>query len=60
MIYDSPLFSNKHNLEVAIGSIHFNEGVIKNLREQIKNLREALSFYVEDQTIYFNQYKHLS
>lgn len=39
MIYDSPLFSPEKNLEIAIGTIKFQERVIENLRNQIKQLR---------------------
>lgn len=60
MIYDSPLLSPETNLQIAIGTIKFNEKVIENLREQIKNLRTSLEFYgMNEASIDKQQYKHL-
>lgn len=39
MIYNSPLYSPKENLEVAIGAIEFKDKTITNLRAQINALR---------------------
>lgn len=38
----NPFFTEKEQLEIAIGSVTFREKVILNLREQIKNLRSLL------------------
>lgn len=59
MIYNSPLYSPEHNLEVAIGAIEFKEDIIKNLREQIKNLRGLAELNYDKNLIDKIQYKHL-
>lgn len=36
----NPMFSTEHNLDMAVGAIEFRDKVIKNLRNQISELRE--------------------
>ena len=59
MIYNSPLYTDKENLEVAIGAIKFNEETIANLREQIKHLRYLAELKYDKNLIDKVQYKHL-
>ena len=57
--YRNTMFSPEYNLDVAIGGIEFRDRVIKNLREQIKNLQtELLLNNVSDARIYEIQYAH--
>lgn len=58
--YRSPYFSPEVNLEIAIGGIEFRDEVIKNLRQQLLNLRASLEFYgMCESSIDKQQYKHL-
>ena len=59
MFYNSPLYTDKENLEVAIGTINFNEEVIKNLRQQIVALRKIAKEVYSDEFIDTLQYEHL-
>ena len=47
------------NLEVAIGAIHFRNKTIKNLREQIKNLKELALLKNDAKLVDEIQHKHL-
>ena len=58
MFYNSPLYTDKENLEVAIGTINFNEEVIKNLRQQIKALRKLAEADLPKEFIDKIQYEH--
>lgn len=58
--YKNPMFTPEFNLDYAIGAINFRDKTIKNLREQIKNLRLGLSSTgVPDDLIDDLQYHHL-
>ena len=59
MFYNSPLYTDKENLEVAIGAIHFHEKVIENLRQQIKALRKLAEADIPKEFIDKIQYEHL-
>lgn len=53
--YNSP----EVNLEEAIGAIHFRNKTIKNLREQIKNLKELALLKNDAKLVDEIQHKHL-
>mgnify|MGYP000400275396 CR=1 FL=1 len=56
----NPFFTEKEQLEIAIGSVTFREKVILNLREQIKNLRSLLhDSEIDDIIIDQHQFKHI-
>jgi hypothetical protein len=57
--YSNPLFTDEFQLEVAIGAIHFRDKTIKNLREQIKNLKELALLKNDAKLVDDIQYQHL-
>ena len=42
--FQSPVLTPEMNLQIAIGAVNFRDAVIKNLRQQIKNLAEEMMF----------------
>ena len=57
--FNNPYFTPKENLQIAIGGVMFRDDVIKNLRQQIRVLRElGLQFYTESNLDEL-QYKHI-
>lgn len=57
--FTSTFHSTEVNLEVAIGAIHFRNKTIKNLREQIKNLKELALLKNDANLVDEIQHKHL-
>jgi hypothetical protein len=57
--FNVPVFTPEVNLEIAIGAIHFRNKTIKNLREQIKNLKELALLKNDAKLVDSIQYKHL-
>jgi hypothetical protein len=57
--FSSTYHSSEVNLEVAIGAIHFRNKTIKNLREQIKNLKELALLKNDAKLVDEIQHKHL-
>jgi len=57
--FTSMFHSAEVNLEIAIGAIHFSNKTIKNLREQIKNLKELALLKNDAKLVDSIQYKHL-
>lgn len=58
--FKNPYHSIETNLEIAIGAIEFRDKTIKNLRQQIDNLRASLLNYEVEEVINANQYSHLN
>jgi len=59
MFYNIPFYTDKENLEVALGAITFRDEVIDNLRQQIVALRKLAEADIPKEFIDKIQYEHL-